>query len=254
MMKHSSWHILIAGLTVVAVLALDLLLKFLSKENLPVIATIVITMFIIAAVLNAVLFRMLSSPIHVLELKAAVNESKQVLSDIHGVLEKARAVLLDQERRLFSTWIETELIETRAKEVWVLTLDLYWDLNNTKYSELVRNKIIAGTRYWWLYPAHLTGDADDLKEKLHVTSAHSNTVFFTPITDNVAKLFPHDVVIYNPSDVKDRVVILCDVNGRKRDVPEESLDMPITDPNLSTRYRRIFIELAGKNTPPWFEG
>ena len=250
-MKHSSWHILVAGITVVAVLALDLLLKFLSKENLPVVVAIVITMFIVAALLNAVLFRMLSSSVYVRELKAAVDESKEVLSRIHGVLEKARAVLLDQGRRLFSTWIETELIEKSAKEVWVLTLDLYWDLNNTKYSEMVRKKISEGTRYWWLYPAHVSGDAEDLKEKLRVTPDLSNIVCFTPISDDVGKYFTHDVVIYNPEEADARVVLLCDVNGRKRDVPEESLDMPINDPNLGARYRRLFIELAGKHTPPW---
>ena len=251
-MKHSFWHLLVAGITVVAVLALDVSLNFLSKENLPFVAAIVITMFIVAAALNAVLFRMLSSPIHVQELKAAADESKRVLSDIRVVLVKARAVLLGQERLLLSNWIETELIEKRAKEVWVLTFDIYRHLNNKKYSDIVRAKISEGTRYWWLYPAHLAGDAEDLKAKLGVTSAHLNTVCFTPIGEDVARYFPHDVAIYDPAQI-DAVVLLCDVNDRKRNAPSESLDMPIKDPNLLTRYRQLFIALAGEHTPPWME-
>jgi hypothetical protein len=245
--------LLVAGITVVAVLALDLHFDFSSMENLPAIAAIVIMMFIVAAALNAVLFRMLSSPILYRELKAAADESKKVLSDIRGVLEKARAVLLGQERLLLSSWIETELIEKRAKEVWVLTFDIYRHLNNKKYCDIVTSKISEGTRYWWLYPAHLAGEAEELKAKLGVTSAHLNTVCFTPISGDVARYFPHDVVIYEPAQIDAGVVLLCDVNGRKRNAPSESLDMPINDPNMLTRYRQLFIALAGKHTPPWIE-
>lgn len=253
-MKHPfPWLLLVAGITVVAVLALDIYFNFSSKENLPAVAAIVITMFFVAAALNAVLFRMLSSPIHVRESKAAADESKKVLSDVRGVLEKARAVLLGLERRLLLNSIETELIENRAKEVWVLTFDIYRHLNNKKYCDSVRSKISEGTRYWWLYPAHLAGEAEDLKEKLGVTSAHLNSVCFTPIGDDVGRYFPHDVVIYDPAQIDAGIVLLCDVNERKRNAPSESLDMPINDQNILTRYRQLFIELAGEHTPPWLK-
>jgi hypothetical protein len=248
------WHLLVAGSTVVAVLALDLHFDFSSKENIPAVAAIVIAMFIVAAALNAVLFRLLSAPIHVGELKAAADESKKVLADIRGVLENARAVLLSQERRLLSSGIETELIEKRAKEVWVLTFDMYRHLNNKKYCDIVKGKISAGTRYWWLYPAHLAGEAEELKEKLGVTSAHLNSVCFTPVGGDVARYFPHDVMIFDPTQVDAGIVLLRDVGARKRNAASESLDMQIDDPDLLTRYRRLFIALAGAHTPPWMEG
>ena len=244
---------LVAGITVVAVLALDLHFDFSNNENLPAIAAIVIMMFIVAAALNAVLFRMLSSPILDRELKAAADESKKVLADIRGVLENARAVLLGQERRLLSSWVETELIEKKAKEVWVLTFDIYRHLNNKKYCDFARSKISEGTRYWWLYPAHLAGEAEELKEKLGVTSAHVNSVCFTPVGGDVARYFPHDVVIFDPAQVDAGVVLLRDVSGHKRNAPSEFLDLRIDDPDLLTRYRQLFIALAGKHTPPWME-
>lgn len=253
-MNHFFGHLLVMGIAVVAVLVLDVYVNFLSIGNLPAVAAIVITMFIVAAALNAVLFRMLSFPVHVRELKAAAGESKKVLADIHGVLAKARAVLLGQERLLLSNWIETELIEKRAKEVWVLTFDIYRHLNNKKYCDIVKSKISEGTRYWWLYPAHLAGEAEELKEKLGVTSAHANTVCFTPIGNDVARYFPHEVVIYDPAQIDAGVVLLCDVNGRKRKAPAESLDMPVSDPELVRRYRGLFIALAGKDSPPWLAG
>jgi hypothetical protein len=234
-------------------LALGLYFNLLSKENLPAVTAIVITMFIAAAALNAVLFRMLLFPIHVRELKAATGESRKIVSEIHGAMEKARAVLLGQERLLLSGSIETELVEKRAKEVWVLTFDIYRHLNNKKYCDMAKSKIGEGARYWWLYPAHLAGDAEDLKEKLGVTSAHSDTVCFTPISNDVARYFPHEVAIYDPAQINAGVVLLCDVNGRKRTRPLESLDLPINDPDLLTRYRGLFIALAGAQTPPWFE-
>lgn len=251
-MKHPFFgHLLVAGITVVAVLALDLYVNFLSAGNLPAVAAIVIAMFIAAAALNAVLFRMLSAPIHLRELEAAADESRKVLADIRGVLEKARAVLLGMERRLLVSWIETELIEKNAKEVWVLTFDIYRHLNNKNYCDIVKTKIGEGARYWWLFPAHFAGEAEDLKEKLGVTSAHANSVCFTPFGDDVARYFPHDVVLYDPQ--KDAgTILLCDVNERKRSAPKESLDMPLNDPNILTRYRRIFIALAAERTPPWF--
>jgi len=254
MMKHFFWHLLVAGITVVAVLALVVWIEFLGKDNLPAVAAMVITMFIVAAALNAVLFRMLSFPVHERELKAAADQSKQVLAGIHAVLENARAVLLGQERLLLSSSIQTELIEKRAKEVWVLTFDIYRHLNNKKYCDIVKSKIGEGTRYLWLYPEHLAGDAEDLKAKFGVTSAHSNTVCFTPVSNDLARYFPHDVVIYDPAQTDAGVVLLCDVNGRKRNVPSESLDMPINDPELLTRYRRLFIALAGQHAPAWLEG
>jgi hypothetical protein len=74
MVKHPFFgHLLVAAITVVAVLALDLYVNFLSAANLPAVAAIVIAMLIAAAALNAVLFRMLSAPIHFRELKAAAD-------------------------------------------------------------------------------------------------------------------------------------------------------------------------------------
>lgn len=247
------FHLIVAGITVVAVLALDLHFDFSNKENLPAIAAIVIMMFIVAAALNAVLFRLLSFPMHFRELKAAADDSRKVLADIRGVLENARAVLLGQERRLLSSWVETELIEKKAKEVWVLTFDIYRHLNNKKYCDFATSKISEGTRYWWLYPAHLAGEAEELKEKLGVTSAHVNSVCFTPVGGDVARYFPHDVVIFDPAQVDAGVVLLRDVSGHKRNAPSEFLDMRIDDPDLLTRYRQLFIALAGKHTPPWME-
>jgi nucleotide-binding universal stress UspA family protein len=251
-MKHPFFgHLLVAAITVVAVLALDLYVNFLSAANLPAVAAIVIAMLIAAAALNAVLFRMLSAPIHFRELKAAADESKKVLADIRAVLEKARAVVLGQERLLLSNWVETELIEKRSKEVWILTFDIYRHLNNKKYIDIVKSNIGEGTRYWWLYPAHFAGEAEDLKEKLGVTSAHADSVCFTPIGGDAAKYFLHDVMLYDPQ--KDTgIVLLCDVNGRKRTAPEQSLDMPVNNPDVLTRYRLVFIALAGERTPPWF--
>ena len=247
------WHLSVAGITVVAVLALDLYFNFPSKENLPAVAAIVIAMFIVAAALNAVLFRLLSFPMQLRELKGAAHESRKILADMRAVLENARAVLLGQERRLFSASIETELIEKRANEVWVLTFDIYRHLNNKKYCDIARNKISEGARYWWLYPAHLAGEAEELKEKLGVTPAQVNSVCFTPVGGDVARYFPHDVVIFDPAQVDAGMVLLRDVSGRMRNAPSGFLDLRIDDPDLLTRYRQLFIALAGKQTPPWLE-
>lgn len=234
----NSLTIILAG----ALASVSFFTIYINDKSLLILSAIIsFSTLIISAIYNIYIFHKVVLP--------DVNKSNSItISEISSLLEKVKGVLLAQERRLFSTWSETEMIEKGSTEIWIITLDFYWDLNNSQYANLVKEKVKNEDRYWWIYPNGSSNSAEILKKRLNTIS--NNNIHFTPIINEITDYFPHDVVIYNP-DTENPTVILCDVNGRKGDIPSESLDMPITDKKLALRYIQLFEKLANGNNPPW---
>ncbi|MCB0213524.1 MAG: hypothetical protein KDJ52_29545 [Anaerolineae bacterium] len=237
-------------------LFVTLLFRIIPADNQLIVAILVISTIACSCAATAYMYRITTHNKIDEKFKLMEEKETRIINNLETLIEKGQNLILNFEKRLFSTEIETDLLEESSEEVWVLTLDFYWDLSNTKYSSKVEDLLLnKNHRYWWIYPKYLQSQADILKSKLRSKGADEKKVHFSSIEENIASYFPHDIVVYfSKKDIKrDPIILICDVNGKKRDSPQDSLDLPIKDPIITQRYMQLFINLVDSNVPNWMQ-
>lgn len=108
-------------------------------------------------------------------------------------------------------------IERKANEIWVMTPDLYYELQEPEWQRLVYENIERGAQYTYFIQEDLKSEFDKhLTEAQRFLMAKGKSIGENQIVAKFVKIVvPTEVVIYNPNDNAGRAYVVTPVEGAK---------------------------------------
>ncbi|MGN6587511.1 MAG: DUF4062 domain-containing protein [Solirubrobacterales bacterium] len=171
----------------------------------------------------------------------------EILSNLkHQLANLLGAYLRFQEKATNWIWTEryTHRVEERARMVWVLTPDFYWDYADTEFAELVRANVVdRGVKYFYLY-RESEGSTERIAEMVSeyeqaAQGSWAGSVFFAGIPLD-SFFWCAEQVIYNPGHPQlERAILVDTMNGRNK---EHKFDVELGRDRRS-EFRRHFQRL-----------
>jgi hypothetical protein len=154
-----------------------------------------------------------------------------------------------------ATWLwgehKTKEIESNAREVWIITPDFYWDFTDPVFRNIVKNNIIKGCVYRYIYLSNEINNGrveEMLRSYKLLFKKHGVDVkyvlkrnYFLPMKEGDF-VWSSEQILFNPFDLKEEAIMVAIM-----DVKDKSLKFNIAY-GLEKRisFRKQFISIWNK--------
>jgi hypothetical protein len=101
-------------------------------------------------------------------------------------------------------------IEENSKEIWIITPDFYFDLQNEEIRNCVKENLKNNKKYVYFFPF-----STENKKKLILMKKYYNqylkNIKFVKLDKKFCEIFLNEIAIYNPKNNKEKFGIIADI-------------------------------------------
>lgn len=235
-MRNNS-SILISAIIIPIIASLvGILLGYVDKQNIIYVTILLFMMsistIIVVSLLTSHLIKSSDISNHVDKLNLLHNRMKNYVKGI-------------DKNPYLSCSKELVLIEKKAKEIWVITPDFYWDYEDKVYSSIVKDNIKSGKTYWYIFPKDdiIFPKAVDFKNTFD--SKVQKNIHLVPVKYDFL-LFINEIVVYDPNEPNSNYH--CGFLTNLVERGKNSIDIKLKEKKTLPGYKNLFNNLISNNS------